>query len=78
MTTSVIVVQHGDKERHPGDPGLTASGRSQAAATAAWLAESETPSALYSSPIRRAVETAGTIAEALGLSIVSTHGFGNG
>ena len=31
--TIVYVVQHGDKERLPGDPGLTALGRQQATRT---------------------------------------------
>ncbi|WP_198667622.1 histidine phosphatase family protein, partial [Glycomyces dulcitolivorans] len=32
--TTVFVVQHGEKERVPGDPGLTARGRAQAALAA--------------------------------------------
>jgi broad specificity phosphatase PhoE len=31
------LVQHGDKKRLPGDPGLTGKGRQQAAMTARWL-----------------------------------------
>jgi hypothetical protein len=33
----VYLVQHGDKKRLPGDPGLTGKGRQQAAMTARWL-----------------------------------------
>src|SRR6266566_1563213 len=33
----VYLVQHGDKEPLPGDPGLTAWGRRQAAVTGRWL-----------------------------------------
>ena len=36
MTTAYLV-QHGDKERVPGDPGLTELGKRQAEATARWL-----------------------------------------
>ena len=35
--TLVYLVQHGDKERLPGDPGLTATGRQQAEMAARWL-----------------------------------------
>jgi hypothetical protein len=35
--TIVYLVQHGDKERLPGDPGLTALGRQQATRTGRWL-----------------------------------------
>ena len=66
----MIIVQHGEKERLPGDPGLTAAGRSQAARTAAYLAGLDGPvSSVYASPLRRAQETANPIASALGLSL---------
>jgi len=35
--TVVYLVQHGEKERLPGDPGLTAIGRRQATRTGRWL-----------------------------------------
>ena len=35
--TMVYLVQHGDKERLPGDPGLTALGGQQATRTGRWL-----------------------------------------
>jgi broad specificity phosphatase PhoE len=63
----VVIVQHADKQRLPGDPGLTALGREQAATTAGWIAENLTVTALWSSPLRRALETAGPVSEATGL-----------
>jgi len=64
----VLVVQHGEKERQPGDPGLTALGRAQAERTAAWLAAKRVDE-LWSSPMRRARETAAPIAERLALDL---------
>jgi broad specificity phosphatase PhoE len=64
----VYLVQHGDRERLPGDPGLTARGRHQAALTAHWLRNAGVR-ALYSSPLRRAQETADIIAAVTGLPI---------
>ncbi len=63
--TLVFLIQHGDKEQLPGDPGLTATGRQQAALTARWLRNAGLR-ALYSSPQRRALETASLIATATG------------
>jgi broad specificity phosphatase PhoE len=62
------LVQHGDKERLPGDPGLTELGRGQAAVTAPWL-QGIGLHALYSSPLPRARETAEPIGHATGLVI---------
>jgi broad specificity phosphatase PhoE len=64
--TLVYLVQHGDRERRPGDPGLTATGRHQADLTAHWLRKRGLR-ALYSSPLRRAQETADIIAAVTGL-----------
>jgi broad specificity phosphatase PhoE len=66
--TTVYLVQHGDKERMPGDPGLTELGRAQAAVTAQWLQRMGLH-ALYSSPLRRARETAEPLGHAAGLVI---------
>ena len=66
--TTVYLVQHGDKEREPGDAGLTELGRGQAAVTASWLQQLGLR-ALYSSPLRRARETAEPIARATGLPV---------
>lgn len=69
MGTQVLVVQHGEKERKPGDPGLTAAGQDQAAQTARWLANRFEITALWASPLRRAVETAEPLATALELTV---------
>jgi probable phosphoglycerate mutase len=61
----VLVVQHGEKERSCGDPGLTARGREQARITAQRLARGGSPAAICTSPMRRAIETAAPIAAAL-------------
>ncbi len=70
----LIFVRHGQPEwvrdgRSSNDPPLTELGRLQAEAAAAHLAASATPSTeLVVSPLRRAIETAAPIAEALGLT----------
>jgi broad specificity phosphatase PhoE len=61
--TVVYLVQHGEKEAGPGDPALTATGREQASRTAWWL-RGFGLNAVYSSPQRRAWETAEIIAAA--------------
>jgi broad specificity phosphatase PhoE len=66
----VLVVQHGEKESLPGDPGLTEQGRAQAQVVADWLGDHETPTAIWSSPLRRATETAAPIAARFGLDVV--------
>jgi broad specificity phosphatase PhoE len=68
MALHVVVVQHGDKERLPGDPGLTDVGKRQALATARWLAGGDTPVAILSSPMRRARETTTPIADAFAVA----------
>lgn len=70
MSLRVLIVQHGEKERPPGDPGLTALGHMQATTTAEWFFASETPVAIWSSPLRRAVETAAPIADRFDLDLV--------
>lgn len=64
----VILVQHGDKEREPGDPGLSRLGGAQVEATAEVLAALAV-SAVYTSPLRRALETAEPIGASHGLSV---------
>jgi phosphohistidine phosphatase SixA len=39
MGVEILVVQHGEKVRSAGDPGLTDEGHEQAAVVAMWLAE---------------------------------------
>jgi broad specificity phosphatase PhoE len=65
--TVVYLVQHGEKESLPGDPGLTARGRQQATRTGRWLRERGVQT-LRTSPLRRARETAGCIAAVTGLT----------
>jgi broad specificity phosphatase PhoE len=66
--TMVYLVQHGDKERLPGDPGPTALGRQQATRTGRWLS-SRGVRALWTRPMRRARETADCIAAVTGLAV---------
>jgi broad specificity phosphatase PhoE len=67
--TVVYLVQHGDKQRVPGDPGLTSLGCQQAGEVGAWL-QGEGVRALYASPLRRARETADCISERTGLPVI--------
>jgi broad specificity phosphatase PhoE len=70
MGIEVLIVQHGEKVRAAGDPGLTETGVRQAAAVAAWLAKNRTEvSAVWASPLRRAQQTAAPIAAAFGLAV---------
>lgn len=73
MAVRVLIVQHAEKERLPGDPGLTDRGRTQARDTARWLGCGDTPVAIWSSPMRRARETAIPIAEEFGFSPFVDH-----
>lgn len=66
--TVIYLVQHGEKESLPGDPGLTELGRRQAADTARWLGR-QGLRALYSSPLRRARETAEPVSRGTGLPV---------
>ena len=52
-----VIVQHGEKRAGSTDPGLTDRGRRQATACADLLAKRPVV-AIYTSPLRRAVETA--------------------
>jgi broad specificity phosphatase PhoE len=65
--TLVYLIQHGEKDPRPGDPGLTRTGREQATHTGRRL-RGLAVSALYSSPMRRARETAEGIASVTGLT----------
>jgi broad specificity phosphatase PhoE len=66
--TLIFLVQHAEAEPGPGDPGLTHAGRLQAGRTAQWLYGCGL-NAVYSSPLRRAAETAAHIAGAAGLAV---------
>lgn len=66
----LVLVRHArpvrvEEAEGPADPPLTPEGIEQADATARWLAAEEVH-AVYSSPMRRAVETATPLAEAHG------------
>ncbi|WP_155372370.1 histidine phosphatase family protein [Catellatospora vulcania] len=83
MRTRLIFVRHGESvhsvERFVGGRqgcrGLTARGHEQAAETARRLAgEVSGPVAVYSSVLRRALETAAPIAAALGADVVADCG----
>jgi broad specificity phosphatase PhoE len=65
----VYVVQHGEKQRRPGDPGLTERGREQAALAGQWLRDKGL-TAVYASPLLRARQTAAAVGEAAGLPVV--------
>lgn len=69
MGSRVVIVQHGEKIRHPGDPGLTAQGLQQARATARHVVDRLAPSEVWASPLRRAIETAEPLAEAVGCEL---------
>lgn len=64
----VVIVQHGDKQRLPGDPGLSELGHAQAERVARFLSTTSA-NGLYASPQRRALETAEPIALAVGVSV---------
>lgn len=68
----LLLVRHGTKEAVPHDPGLTEYGWQQARATAGWLKEKYDINRLFSSPLRRAQETASTIAQLTSLPIETT------
>ena len=70
MATQVVIVQHAEKERLPGDPGLTPWGREQAARTAEYLSRTGAQYAgVFSSPMKRARQSAAPIGAALGLAV---------
>ncbi|MEJ8306107.1 histidine phosphatase family protein [Saccharibacillus sacchari] len=66
MSITFWLVRHGLKESFCGDVPLTAEGRSQARATAAFLKE-RSIAAIATSPLRRAVETSGFLSREAGL-----------
>ncbi|MBK1840218.1 histidine phosphatase family protein [Azospirillum sp. YIM B02556] len=82
MLNAVIFCRHGETESNLGgwlagsrDVSLTDRGRAQAReAAVALLAESRAVPVVYSSPQRRALETAGILAEALEAPVVPVAG----
>lgn len=72
MGVEILVVQHGEKVRSAGDPGLSDEGHRQAAVVAMWLAANRPEvGAIVASPLRRAQETADPIAAVLGLELTT-------
>lgn len=74
----VLLIRHAlplrvENEVGPADPVLSELGRRQAAALAGWLAE-ERIDAVYTSPLRRALETADPLATMLGQPAVVADG----
>jgi probable phosphoglycerate mutase len=74
--TTLLLVRHGEtglsvagRFSGRGDPELTANGRAQAAALAARAPSFGEVAAVWSSPLRRAYDTAAAIADALGLEV---------
>ncbi len=67
MSLQVVIVQHAEKESTPGDPGPMETGHQQAQACGAALARLGPFDEIWSSPLRRAMETAAHLAEALGM-----------
>lgn len=67
MSLQVFIVQHAQKEPNPDDPGLTGTGHHQARMCGVALARLGPFDKLWSSPQRRARETASDLAMALGI-----------
>lgn len=79
--TTLLLVRHGETPLTPekrfsgrGDPALSPRGVEQAEAVAARLSSYRDIAAVVSSPLRRAVQTASRVADALGLSVVEDEG----
>ena len=74
-TTTMIFVRHAEKALVPvDDPGLSPEGQARAIELARQLVDADVVAgidAIYSTPTRRAIETAQPVADALGLSIHS-------
>src|SRR4051794_15208466 len=80
-TTNLLLVRHGQSEGnaerrfggHTATP-LSMRGHAQAAATAKALA-SESITAIYSSDLKRAIQTATPLAESIGVKVNATEAF---
>src|SRR5262245_44522763 len=76
----LLLIRHALPERiettdgSPADPPLSALGRAQAERLARWVA-AEKVGAIYSSPMRRARETAEPLARAIGAAVEVDAGF---
>lgn len=67
MSLHVLIVQHAEKEPTSGDPGLTETGHQQARACGVALARLGPFDEIWTSPLRRTMETATHLAVALGM-----------
>ncbi len=81
MSVKIVFVRHGETEwnrveRYRGriDVPLNSAGDQQADVTARFISENWQPTAVYSSPLSRALETAKKIAEACGLKMQKVPG----
>ena len=79
--TRIVLVRHGQTEwnrderfRGRADVPLNATGRMQAEVTGRRVAQQWRPSAVYSSPLQRALDTAAAIAAPLGLEVQPVAG----
>ncbi len=74
-TTTVLFVRHSEQAAEPADdPGLSEAGRRRATELARQLVDADVVAgidAVYATPLRRSVETAKPLAEALGLPVRS-------
>lgn len=68
---TIHLIRHGQKESHPGDPGLTGLGVLQAQQTGKYLSQFSI-SQIIASPYKRTQQTAQHIGEQLGLNF-TTH-----
>ena len=66
------LIRHGEKERIAGDPELTEIGKKQAIATGKYFKDKKIK-AIYSSPLKRTVETAKHIASFHNLEVIVDH-----
>lgn len=77
MNTEILVVRHGESRTNVSrefscrliDHGLTQRGMEESTCTARWLCDHEV-SAIYSSPLKRAKETATIIGRTIGLDVI--------
>ncbi|RPJ52045.1 MAG: histidine phosphatase family protein [Chloroflexi bacterium] len=67
--TLFYLIRHAESEWGPGDLGLTPAGKAQAAAVGAFLIN-RSLTCVFSSPLRRARETAAAIAREVGVPVV--------
>lgn len=79
--TTILLVRHGQTEwnrverfRGRATIQLNDNGLEQARQTAVWISKMHKPTAVFSSPMARAMQTAMEIAQPLGLKVVSSEG----